>query len=388
MKNLMKTLSIITVFSLLLVGMSSAVGVGANGNTNVNTSLVRDVTVGNAPIVKVKWEMNGPFVSLSGTDDDDASGAQFTPPGVWNAKKNISFCAIVTDPDGVDDINAVYADIYYPLTTAFHPMGTPADVIAGGNPILEPNPIEAPDYGVNGCGLPVGDEIGLTKLSKDNGIALFCNTIRTTNEDLPTFYSPYNYDEICNADGELQKETAYVYCGDREITWEDPAGLYDVDVFAQDKTAIDSNILRNQFEYLPLTSYEVDFTSVNYGNVKLNTHKKISGDLTFGSADKPTVRNLGNTRLRMNVNQTDMGLGTTNGLSNVKFDARVGNNELDWVDYNPATTTWLEDLLDLSQFEEMDFSILVTKFPNPVGPWTGTMTLGAEQADFRVCEDE
>ena len=137
---------------------------------------------------------------------------------------------------------------------------------------------------------------------------------------------------------------------------------------------------------LPLTGYEVDFTSVDYGAVKLNTHKLISGDITFDpNGVKPSVRNVGNTRLYMEVLQNDMGLGTTDGQWNVEYDARVGNNEQDWRYFDPNANQRLEDILDLSEIEEMDFSILVKKFPLLTSQWTGTMTLNSTPAEFRQC---
>ena len=147
------------------------------------------------------------------------------------------------------------------------------------------------------------------------------------NYHLPTFNAGYDYDEICAPDGELMKETAKVYCKHTFLKWEDPAGDYRVQVHAADKFGVDSVPLNNTFYYRPLTAFETDFTSVAYGDVKLDTHKIINGDLTFGTSDKPTVRNVGNTRLQMTVWQDDMGLGKTiNGDEwwNVSWDARVG----------------------------------------------------------------
>src|SRR3989344_3226176 len=322
MKKFIKSVTVLTMFSLVLSTVSM---VGAT-SANVNTSLNQDAGGGIPPIVKAKWEMNGPWSSLLGTDASTAAGAQFTPPGVWNGVKKISFCAIVTDPDGVSDINAVYADIYYPQGRAFHPVAGVDNNNAGGGLVNTTSTTQYftdPDfdYGQNGCGLQVGDEILLTKLTKEQGISLFCTKIKNNNSNLTTFNTGYNYEEICAPTGELEKETAYVYCGDRDISYEDPDGSYLVKVFAQDKAGVSSTILENHFDYLPLTAFAVDFTGVSYGNVKLLTHKIISGDLTFGTANLPTVRNLGNTRLQMNVWQDDMGLGTTNGQPNVQYDA-------------------------------------------------------------------
>jgi len=382
----MKKVKKLTAFCLMMVMSVGAFSpVISNGAGDVATSLKRDSGGGQAPVIKAKWEMNGPYLELKGTDDDTEAGAQFDAPGVWNATIQYSICAIVTDPDGVADIDGVYTDIYYPSDRAFHPMDPDhPDEINGGT-------TSKPDYGSSGCGAQRGDENKLHKLSKDDGYDLFCNTIRNNNNNLPTFYevdsTTYDYNEICDPDGELMKETAYVYCADKELIWEDPAGDYKVSVFALDKAGVFSNDAVNTFEYLPLTSYEVDFSSVSYGNVKLNTHKRISGDKTFSPSDgKPTVRNLGNTRLYMGVQQDDMGLGTTDGEYNVKYDARLGNNEEDWKDYRPnANTKWLQDILDLSETEEMDFSIVVTKFPHSAIDWTGYMTLSAKYAKFRQC---
>jgi len=77
--------------------------------------------------------------------------------------------------------------------------------------------------------------------------------------------------------------------------------------------------------------------------------------------------------------QDDMGLDKTGTVWNVKYDGRVGNTSTDWVNYWPETTTWLKKFLDLSETNEMDFSVLISKFP-PTGAnsFTGTMTLGAK----------
>lgn len=344
------------------------------------TILLPDDGGGGAPIVKAKWEMNGLAADLLGTDDDTAPGAQLKAPGVWDGSINYSLCAVVTDPDGTDDINAVYADIYYPSDRAFHPMDpNQPDQINGGT-------AATPDYGLSGCGSQVGDETQLRQLDKTAGYELFCQQIINNNQNLPSFYDVYDFNEICAPDGELQKETAFVYCSDRSLRWEDPAGDYLVKISAMDNSGVFSNILENHFTYLPLTAYEVDFSAVSYGNVKLNVQKLISGDLTFlPSDDKPTVRNLGNTRLTLGVSQDDMGLGTTDSAWNVEYDARVGNNEADWKVYPPEQLTWLEDILDLSETEEMDFSILVTKFPSPTTDYHGTLILDAKQASFRQC---
>jgi hypothetical protein len=362
----MKKINIFAMIALLAM-----IALPAGAQTNVSTGLVQDTTGGATPIVKAKWEMDiakGTDGKYLGTDYSTDAGAQFMPSGVKDVSKRITLCSIVTDPDGLADIKNVYADVFYPE-----------------NIDLGENHITLPNQSGLGCGeLMQEDEI--YRLSKADGIELFCNKIRNNNNNLPTFNSPYNYNEICKLDGELQKETAAVWCGEKDLSYEDPSGNYKVWAVAQDHVGLQGK-LENYFTYLPLTAFEADFTSINYGNVRLNTHKIINGDLTWGPT-LATVRNIGNTRVQISVNQDDMGFGKTNGLWNVKYDARVGSNAAFAV-YDPFVTTVLEDSLDLSELDEMDFSIDVSKFPpTHVGPYVGTMTLSGGAVPHLICNGQ
>lgn len=330
----------------------------------ISTGLNADVSGGATPIVKAKWEANADRY----TDASSDLGSQLLPSGQYNVHKTISICAVVTDPDGLADINNVYADVFYP------------------NVELGPSHVALPNQSGNGCGAFMQEDT-LTRLDKAAGIDLFCNKVRTLNPGLPTFNTTpiaYDYNEICGATGELEKDTAAVYCGEKQISYEDPSGDYEVWAIGQDKNGLQGKLV-NHFTYLPLTAFETDFTSVNYGNVRLNTHKVVPGDLTWGLS-KATVRNVGNTRLAMKVWQDDMGLGKTSGLWNVKYDARVGSAS-SYAVYFPETTNVLDDELDLSEMDEMDFSIDISKFPptHNGSVYTGTMVLSADPVAHLEC---
>jgi hypothetical protein len=338
--------------------------------TNVNTSLTRETGGGNSPIVKAKWEMNVTRGATNngylGTDDSTDANAQFQPTGVYQSPKRIAVCAIVTDPDGVADINKVYADTYYP------------------NVYLGPNH----ESQRQGCQQQMS-EFTMTPLSKADGIELFCNRLKNSNTNLPTFGSTnYSYASLCANDGNLWKETAYVYCGERDLSYEDPSGDYKTLVLAQDKAGMDGTLV-NYFKYLSLTAFETDFSQVSYGGVKLNTHKIIDGDLLWGSpvnTGAASVRNIGNTRLIMKVQENDMGLGKTDGNWNVQYDGRIGSDAA-FTTFWPDTLTPLVKPLNLSETNEMDFSIDITKFPpDHVGSsYTGTMVLSAVPTDHLSC---
>jgi hypothetical protein len=370
-KNNMKTKTmkkLVAMFSMVAVSIAT-MGMNVAVATTVTTGLTRDTGSGANPIVKAKWEANVDRY----TDDSTAAGAQILPSGQKDVDKRIAICAVVTDPDGLADLNAVYADVFYPV-----------------NVDLGPNHVPLPNQSNLGCG-QLMQEDPLTKLSKADGLDLFCNKVRNLNNNLPTFNTNpgFDYNEICNADGELQKETAAVYCMEKPLSYEDPAGDYKIKILAQDKSAKDG-MLENIFQYLPLTAFEADFTNVSYGNVKLNTHKIINGNLAWEPANStlPTVRNVGNTRAKITVRQDDMGFGKTAGLWNVRFDARVGNDENNWSYYDPEETVTLADVLNLSETDEMDFSILVKKFPpeHSGNIYTGSLTLGAVPAPHILCE--
>ena len=404
----MKKLFVLTMIFALSLALSGVASATILTGSNINTSLARvDGGTGQGPIIKAKWEMynerfNGCELDGEYTGEDalDTAGAQFAPPGIWDATMDYTVCAIVTDPNGVADIDGVYVDIYYPSDRAFHyqyPANTSysphyaiAEDIVNNNGNL--------DEGIHGCGEFI-EENELLPLEKMEGYRLFCDTIHDNNNNLPKFFEMstselYSYSEICGAEGELMKETAKVYCDDKDLIWEDPAGNYLVKVFAIDNSGNfsyddtgDNPIDYNEFQYLELVDFEVDFASVVYGDVALNSHKIISGDLDFGTSDKPSIRNVGNTRLWVKVQQDDMGLGKVGETWNVKFDARVGNEFAEWRNYWPDTLTTLQDILDLSELEEMDFSVLITKFPTIQTDYTGTLDLSASKAPFRSCVD-
>lgn len=367
MKN--RTLNIFTLIALISFSFIPSLTLAIrNANaTMIDTSLTRDSSGGAEPIVKVKWEMDATKDTNQkylGTDAQSADGAQFMPSGQYQVGKTIAVCGIVTDPDGVADIDAVYSDVFFPVDISTGPNHDPAHL---------------------GCGQQM-PEFTLTKLSKTDGIELFCNKIKNNNNNLPTFNEGYDYAEICELDGELWKETAYAYCGEITLSYEDPAGEYNTLVLAQDKSGKDG-MLSNNFTYLPVTAFETDFDSISYGNVRLNTHKIISGDLSFSPNDgKATVRNIGNTRLNMKVNQNDMELGQTDGNWNVRYDGRVGS-DANFVTYYPETTKTLPEPLNLSETDEMDFSINISKFPpNHNGNnYIGTMILSASVASHLPC---
>lgn len=354
----------------------------SSGTSTASTSLNASSGGGSAPVVRAKWEMNGPYTMTTGLGVDDypaITGAQFDPSGQKNVSKPISVCGIISDADGVGDINAVYGDVYYP-----------EGVWTGPN--------HAADR--QGCGKMMGSECTMTALDLNAGYDLFCNKVQTLNlGKLPSFASNESFATICGETGLIKKQQAVVYCCNKNLSYEDPDGTYKVDVWSQDKGNATSAKLGNSFVYEPVTAFVKDFTNLLYGNVKLNTWQTAPGDLDMATADRPTIENVGNTRLVVNVAQDDMGLGDReegiNLVWNVKYRGQIGSDAA-WTEYNPfgkkpAGTpssdkyAALDDPINLSSLDEADFGVYVSKFPNGITSYGGTIWLTAKQTGHQPC---
>lgn len=414
----------IAMFSMIAVSFASlGLSVAVATTIEVGTTVTQGGTGGVAPIIKAKWETKGAIVVTNGVvdssymndgdrDDNRADYTQINPSGVYQDYVPYTICAVVTDgvtnSSGNQDLAGVWAnEVHYPSGIGFHAHPSIADLVDGG-PITGPTPqgvnTSGPDRTATGCYQDVyGNELELVQLNKDEGIELFCGeradgTINPANirdyhyGNLPHFYEnltgvTYDYDEICGT--ELPQEQAYVYCGTRSLYYEDPAGDYEIHVKAQnDNTKKDEEI--NLMTYLELQSFEVDFKAVgiNYGVIdNLNQWYGPHGDGDMNTTDMPTVRNLGNVRLYIGVEQNDMGFGMqSDGTYNVGFRGRIGHEEADWWEYAPnvGNPAWMEDILDLSIDRKMDFQIKISQWPTGAG--CGTMTLSSQKAEFRQCE--
>ena len=305
---------------------------------------------------------------------------QIDPPGSCGQQQTVTICTIIEDDKFTDELT----------------LSEINDLVNGKAWLYyQSRPGESED-----CNLRVNeynDPISLTAMSKDDGISLFCDDIGARSPGITTYYLKntteyYDYGDICSSYGQLRKGTAYVYCGDYDLSYESAAGTYKVEVKATDADGAFTNPYpTNTFEYVGLTDYQIDFTEIDYGLVTkdewdVDRDGNNIGDEIWGTdgegKDRPTVRNVGNTRLYMLIAQDDM------GLSQVLFKARVGNNADDWVEYGPSTTmTTLQETLELSTMKEMDFGILTSDFMQAGNSYIGGMTFDVEYVPFCSCPD-
>lgn len=330
------------------------------GDATIDTSFVFDA---GEPVVRAQWEINVAKDAASrylGTDDDPAANPQFLPTGQIGVNKTIAVCAVVSDPDGKTDIDRVSARISYPAGVKVDASCTPTQ-----------------------------SEVNLSPLTVADGMTLFCTQLRNNNPGLPAFNSAIasTYDSICNAStGDLYTTKALVYCGETNLAWADPAGAYTATVATRDKRTLSGTPFSNLFSYQALTAFETDFSKVNYGVVKPEVEKIVSGDGVWDTLDQgqPTIRNVGNTRVDLRAQQTDMGLGMTGDIWNVRFGSRLGQ-AASWTNYDPQTDTLLHDPLELAAKDSVDFSVTIKKPALPLYSYAGTMTLSGQRAQDLTC---
>jgi hypothetical protein len=350
-------------------------------------------TSGNAPEVKCAWiaEDTCDDCQTSCGDDCKAFGSQIAAnPGEvlcdtgGNAElviacSTVTFYAIVRDPQGIGDINDVYADVYHP------------DVQQRANLSGDVLP---PEW----CGsfkyqqyMPMFNcesvDTGWTLCDIECAIAL----LEAADADcLVHFNGEYDLAEISE---ELIEEQAVLYVGCNEVCNHQPCGTYDVDIIANDRFGTWGMAFPIWFEMCCLDSFLVDFDvdGVDYGTVNLDTEQMVGGDADMCTPDMPTVWNNGNTYINMTVMQDDMGLGYTQGMGwNVHYCARLGNAATGTkVCYEPDDKAVLPELLVMCTPTKLDFWITVEKYPynpdNPENTFEGSMTLGCEHVNFTLC---
>jgi hypothetical protein len=289
-------------------------------------------------------------------------GVQILPTQGYQASHDITFVAVVTDGNGVANLTHVYADIT-------NPDGS------------------------------LKFEVELTRHSTDD----FSQTEfdAAYNDNMVTVNSPATQATI---DEQLNQQLAAKYWGTYHFDNCQLTGTYGITINALNvQTLVGS--FGGSFLWAPLAAADFDFNAVNYGNVTMNVHKQIGGNWVFDSpvatapTNPATIRNIGNTYLRMTVKEDDMGLGTTVGsanLWNVIYDFRLGDGDIapsntnGYVNYVPAVVKGGNltgaasvsslQILNLCAVSKVDFSIDVIKDLTPGSPKIGNMIIGAAQA--------
>jgi len=324
--------------------------------TEPDSTIVYEGEVGawTPPAVLCKWEQDASPCLEDGDPFHETPGAQFLPTLDFHVPKSVQYWVVVRSSEGLDSIAQVTVNV-------FRSLGPPEADAPLHRLVLQK--VDKPELGIAAC-----------EAARDAGLITYqagCSQVGIMNE--------------------LAQPTTHVYMAEGVLPYGQPAGEYRVVADARDYCDVwashDGMHLQNHFTYVPVCAVEIDFTTVNYGDIDVCTNKWIEGDKVFNEAggvapehNRATVRNIGNVDLKITVEQDDMQFGflgsRKNPAWNVEFDVRLGSNTSNEVTYLPYQRVTLPNMLPCGSADELNFSIHVKRAT--AGPHSGAMTIGCE----------
>jgi hypothetical protein len=285
---------------------------------------------GSPPIVKAQWEL--------ADDDETVPGTQVNI--VPSGDKAMCAYIVVTDPNGRGDIAQVHADVYHPDGSfKFQVLATKLD--------------------------PIADQAEIEQ-AKADAVAAETGTWTTNVTEMlldptlpPVTDEPITQDVADMLDEEIYNtETAYIYRADWLMNYHQPAGIYTVECWATDGSGEQSFRIVSWYEWVATPVLELDFTSIDYGEIVPCVEKTVPGDYTMDPAGPappvmPTVKNEGNVPLDIGVHSTAM-VGVNQGKEIVDFDAKFKDEK---IVYTACTDVWFTSQLGLCETMKINFSI-------------------------------
>jgi len=362
---------------------------------DVGTSVTVISGAGSAPVVKALWvsDTQASPAGESGDTSHSVLGVQIKPNLGFQKLKDVTFWAVATDLGGVANITNVYADVYeldgttlkFEVKLPNFKTDDPA-YLEYFDPAYAAGPIGSPIFGMTTVNVAAKDPQTGALIDK-------ADIDEELNQQLAgLWYGTYSFDN-CQLDGRY-KVVINAFNGQGQV-----------------------GSFQGWMDWIAYTAADIDFTSINYGNVPLNPpspaaklYKQVGGDRiweTPGPAGFPsatnhaTIANAGNTFLKLQVKQDDLGLGQTviAGVPtwNVRYAFRMGDGDISQpsegiVYYEPVVakpgaitpampwaTTY--QTLKLCAIEKVDFFISVDKDITPGTEKTGTMVVGFANGD-------
>jgi hypothetical protein len=313
-----KTIAIL--MALIIATMTIAPAIQAQTTVPTQVNVISGGS-DSPPVIKAKWELPD--------DNPLMPGTQVDPPMAHDVVLQREYYAVVTDPQGIFDINRVYVDVYHP----------------DGSFKYQAELFQVHDVPIATAMVLDADAAGVI-----------------------TYGPGFTLDDLIE---EIEQFEAKLFKGIYELDYHQPCGLYKVEAYAYDQSNTRSEYLINYFDYLCGTGIECDFNAINFGDVEVSKNKWVSGDVEWDTP-APTIRNIGNTPAKICLFTDDMDFGMTSGEYNVEFDGRLDLE--DPVVFDPYMWAELPGTLDLCRTDKISFSIHVKKGE---GVHSGEMTISA-----------
>lgn len=362
-------------------------GVDDPGSTSTTITVTENQTVTAnfleldraSPVLVCGWQQETGADPESGDPGHQVPGSQVLPPLAWGATRTVDCYLVVTDMNDGGDVDRIYAYVYYP-----------AESPAPYRDASDPEGLEA-GFKCQVVFTKVDSQVPAAALIEAAGAASMITA--APDGDLAA---------LTGAGGAVARGTAALWRGRASIEFDEPAGDYAVRAWAVDRADNRSAGFESAFNYVPVSGVEVDFTGIEYGSVRLGIAGVQSGDRTWGGglagegcANKATIRNIGNTRAHVTVEQHDMGFGTEGGASGtalvsrsplgaasnwrVSFGVCLGEDSESRLYFDPGVLAVTPNYLELSAVLEIEFSILVK---GGAGTHHGEMTIGSTIEPF------
>jgi hypothetical protein len=328
-KLLGREISAILLAMVLLMSAASltVAMVGAQQEEEVTTS----ATVGGggdpAPEVLFKWEW---------PDEDLADPCTQIWPEL-EGMKLVDIFAVVQDLDGITDLSLVYAEVLHPDgSVKYHQI----DMVWV-------------------------QEIEVIEAAKANAVA----SGKLTPE------------QAGDIDYLISEEMARLYHCQFELHYCQPAGTYTITVFAVDQAGNIGSLTNQDLYYVPVAAFRLDFTTVNFGDIKPSVEKIVPGDWDMATPDAPTIMNIGNIPIAIKVHFTEM-VGKDLGKIIPDFDASFHPAEGVKEKLLLVASQWgmFEQCLELCHTEKLDFSVHAP-FGTPTDTYSGLVHIAAEPCD-------
>ncbi len=285
-----------------------------DGDTTIPVTTVAEVTgTGTPPEINFKWEnvdmdpAEGVWAYFdTGTpphaDDDPADpGLDFWPwlgddpePAVPGLETRlIRYWAAVSDPNGIADISGVWVDVFEPLDN-------------DGDTLVDEDPEDGTDNDGDGA-IDEDPPDMVLKYQRDldpvdcSAVGEYDTTATPPVVTLGlTLEAAMDTDQLTQAEAEEIVVKCYklekkIYMWEDNVSKEQPAGEYRVELNANDAHGNPATPLINYFEVISIVGLVIDFgAGVDFGEILPSTEQIVSGDEDMCTSDAPTVMNIGN----------------------------------------------------------------------------------------------
>jgi hypothetical protein len=286
-------------------------------------------------------------------DDNDGDGAIDEDDACLETRL-VRFWAAVDDPNGLGNIDEVWVNVYEPNDN-------------DGDTLVDEDPED--DYDNDGDGLIDEDPPDRVLKYKRHMVPVGCSELGTYNPTTTpptvTLGSPLEAavqtDQLTEAEAKdvvvkCYKEEKKIYWWEDNVSKEQPAGEYTVEVIARDKQGNDSAPKINYFTVISIVGLVIDFSGgVNFGEIFPATEQVVSGDEDMSTPAAPTVMNIGNDPMYLWLHWYPMvGQRPVQPMEITTFDATFMGEKLY---FDASVQRGFCEHLCANEFHELDLSV-------------------------------